>query len=270
MFKEDENDLVVLRDDNTPVTTSLMVAKTFEKEHRNVLKDIENLQCPNEFRELNFQLSSYISKQNKELPMYVLTKDGFTFLAMGYTGEKAAKFKVTYINAFNVLGQLIQSDDFIIKRYNEVMQRRLEEAVKQIKTLQQHNEALEVQTEKQKDIIIQSAPKVDYYDNVLASTNTYTTTQIAKELDITGVTLNKRLSELGIIYRQSQQWLLYSRYHGKGYTATRTHHYVSSNGASGTQTLTVWTEKGREFLHSIKSKLNPNLNLSGMSDAQYI
>ena len=75
------------------VVTSLDIAETFGKEHKNVLRDIKQLECSDEFGQLNFEPSSYINQQNKEQPMYFITRDGFTLLVMGYTGEKAMKFK---------------------------------------------------------------------------------------------------------------------------------------------------------------------------------
>jgi len=75
------------------VTTSLTIAIVFGKRHDNILQDISQLACSKEFRVLNFQESSYQSQQNKEMPMYEITKDGFSFLVMGYTGEKAGQFK---------------------------------------------------------------------------------------------------------------------------------------------------------------------------------
>lgn len=85
------------------------MAETFKKEHKNVLRDIENLDCSDEFRALNFELSSYKSKQNKKMPEYIMTKDGFTFLVMGYRGKKAARFKEAYIQRFNEMEAFIQS-----------------------------------------------------------------------------------------------------------------------------------------------------------------
>lgn len=92
-----------------PVTTSRMVAKVFEKEHRNVLRDIENLDCSKSFTVLNFERSTYKDKSGKKNPEYILTKDGFTFLVMGYRGKKAAKFKEAYIQKFNEMEAFIKS-----------------------------------------------------------------------------------------------------------------------------------------------------------------
>ena len=90
---------------------------------------------------------------------------------------------------------------------------------------------------------------VQYYDKVLQSQSTYTTTQIAKELGMTAGMLNKRLRWAGIQFRQSGQWLLKAPYQNQGYTATRTHVWESRTGETGTAMLTVWTEKGRLFIH---------------------
>ena len=90
------------------MTTSLLIAENFNKSHAHVLRDIENLDCSKEFRESNFGLSSYNSEQNKSLPMYLITKDGFMFLVMGYRGKKASKIKENYIKAFNIMLDLLR------------------------------------------------------------------------------------------------------------------------------------------------------------------
>lgn len=82
-------------------TDSLMIASTFEKPHDAVLKIIRNLECSNEFRLVNFYESSYVNLQNKVFPKYNLTRDGFSMIAMGFTGSKAIQFKEIYINKFN-------------------------------------------------------------------------------------------------------------------------------------------------------------------------
>lgn len=101
---------LVFRGQNDQVkTNSVLVAKVFNKEHGKVMRDIANLKCSNDFRAANFGLSSYVNEQNKEFPMYEMTKDGFTFLVMGYTGQKAAEFKEAYINAFNTMETELKS-----------------------------------------------------------------------------------------------------------------------------------------------------------------
>lgn len=98
------------------------------------------------------------------------------------------------------------------------------------------------------------APKVEYADNVLSSESTYTTTQIARELGMSAQRLNKLLNGLKVQYRQSGQWLLYARFQAKGYMKTRTHTYQRNNGRTSTMLVSVWTEAGRMFLHSLLRK----------------
>lgn len=74
------------------------------------MQDIREMGCSALFRERNFMLSSYFSCQNKELPMYVMTKDGLTLLVMSYTGEKAMKFKEDYITALNEMEKAIKEE----------------------------------------------------------------------------------------------------------------------------------------------------------------
>lgn len=98
------------------------------------------------------------------------------------------------------------------------------------------------------------APKVAYYDEVLQSESTYNTNQIAKELGLSAVTLNRKLRDLKIQYKQGGVWLLYHKYQNKGYTKTRTQTYTDSNGIQQTAMLTVWTEQGRNFIHNLFSE----------------
>nr|WP_300326547.1 Rha family transcriptional regulator [uncultured Anaerostipes sp.] len=104
------------------VVSSLDVAETFGKRHADVLRDIEELGCSEEFRERNFALSKYSVENNKRsYPMYYMTRDGFTILVMGYNGEKAMRFKEAYIKQFNAMekalqGKLIEREKGIVVR----------------------------------------------------------------------------------------------------------------------------------------------------------
>ena len=91
-----------------PMVSSRVVAQKFGKRHDNVLQNIDNLDCSPEFRLLNFQDSSYKNEQNKKQPEVLMTRDGFTFLAMGFTGKKAAQWKEQYIAAFNQMETYIK------------------------------------------------------------------------------------------------------------------------------------------------------------------
>jgi Rha family phage regulatory protein len=88
--------------------SSRQVAEEFKKEHKNILRDIEDLDCSKDFSRLNFELSNY-KLRGKSYPEFLMTKDGFTFLVMGYRGKKAARFKEAYIQRFNAMDDFIKS-----------------------------------------------------------------------------------------------------------------------------------------------------------------
>lgn len=100
---------IVSERNGKPVTTSRKIAEVFEKEHYNVLRDIESLDCSEEFNALNFELVKYKDKKGEKRPEYIITKDGFVFLVMGYRGKKAAAFKEAYIKQFNAMEDFIKS-----------------------------------------------------------------------------------------------------------------------------------------------------------------
>lgn len=125
-------------------------------------------------------------------------------------------------------------------------------------TIERHAKQLEVAKATithQSEQLKEQAPKVEYTDNVLNSVNTYTSTQMAKELDLrTAEQLHGLLKEWGVMIRQSGQWLLAAKYCGLNYTKTRTHSYTRQDGTQGTNNITVWTERGRWFLHQLMAK----------------
>lgn len=88
-------------------TTSLNISSVFGKRHDNVLRDIERLDCSKEFWLLNFEERNYADQRGKIQRMVEMTRDGFTFLVMGYTGKEAAQFKEAYIRRFNQLEEQI-------------------------------------------------------------------------------------------------------------------------------------------------------------------
>ncbi|HBB6667655.1 TPA: Rha family transcriptional regulator [Salmonella enterica] len=100
------------------VTTSVAVAEYFRKMHKDVLKKIDNIDCSVEFNERNFAPVEYIDAKGEKRPAYQITKNGFVFLVMGFTGKRAAAFKEAYIAEFDRMenelrlssGRLIKGD----------------------------------------------------------------------------------------------------------------------------------------------------------------
>ena len=264
-------DLVFQNSNGNDVTTSLIVAQVFGKEHKNVVRDIENLSCSENFNRLNFERITYKDARNREQTAYEMTKDGFSFLVMGYTGTKAGEFKERFINEFNRREFLLKDDDYILMRSQQILQKRLEASEEKIKQLESQAEQQQETIELQQKELTQSAPKVSYYDNHLQSVNTQTSTQAAKQIGMDAEKLHKKLKEIGIIYRQSGQWILHAPYSTWGMHSTRTQTYTRSDGSTGTSVYTVWTTKGVRFIialyendwnvkkaiKQIKGELNP-------------
>lgn len=99
-------------------------------------------------------------------------------------------------------------------------------------------------------IIGELKPKADYYDEILKNPGLVTITQIAKDYGMSGKKMNRILHELGIQYKQSEQWLLYSDYHCLGYTQSEVTDIIRSDGTPDVKLLTKWTMKGRIFLYN--------------------
>lgn len=97
------------------VTSSLVIAEYFGKQHKDVLRAINLLECSKLFRERNFTPTSYDTQMPsggiRKDPMYYITRDGFTFLVMGFTGKVAAQFKEDYINAFNAMEETLRKNE---------------------------------------------------------------------------------------------------------------------------------------------------------------
>lgn len=147
------------------------------------------------------------------------------------------------------LEQLLASPDFAIKTLQ-----KLKDEQDYNRTLQLEKELLQEVTAKQEAELQQSAPMVVYYQNVLASTSTYLTNQIAKEFGYAAHGFNKLLKQSGIQYKQGETWVLTAKYQNKGYTQTRTFSFTDSHGQTKTSMSTVWTEAGRKFLHDMVSQ----------------
>ena len=103
------NDIILSTQNSEPVASSRDVAKRFGKEHRNVMRDIENLMSEGVLKIEQtplFYKTEYTHPQNhQKYPMYLMTRDGFNLLAMGFTGKEAVQWKLKYIEAFNQMEQ---------------------------------------------------------------------------------------------------------------------------------------------------------------------
>lgn len=187
------DDLVFQNSNGNDVTTSLIVAQVFGKGHKNVLRDIESLSCSEDFNRLNFERITYKDARNREQTAYEMTKDGFSFLVMGYTGAKAGEFKEKFINEFNRREALLKDDDYILMRSQQILQKRVEIAEQKIKQLEEKNAKLQ--------------PKADFAEAAFKAEGKVDIGQAAKILNL-GFgrnTLFGKLRDAGIFFKDRNE-----------------------------------------------------------------
>lgn len=124
-------------------------------------------------------------------------------------------------------------------------------AFQALKEEREQRKALECECNRQKQIIGELKPKADYTDIILQSKSLMTITQIAKDYGISGKAMNELLHKFGIQYKQSGQWLLYSKYHNNGFTHSETVTIQHNDGRYDTVLNTKWSQKGRLFIYNL-------------------
>lgn len=170
------NELVIMHNKQA-VTTSLRVAEVFGKQHKDVLEAIGNLAAENSAAKF-FTAGTY-ENRGKQYPMYYMNRDGFTLLAMGFTGKRALQFKIQYIQAFNSMETQIRTGYAIPGSYAEALKLAANQAEK---------------IEQQKQTIAIQAPKALFADAVATSHTTILVGDLAKVIKQNGVDIGaKRL-----------------------------------------------------------------------------
>lgn len=111
--------------------------------------------------------------------------------------------------------------------------------------------SLKLETKVKDQQIAELKPKADYYDDILKNKGLVTITQIAKDYGMSGQEMNRTLRDLGVQYKQSEQWLLYAKHHDKGYTHSETTPITHSDGRPDIVMTTKWRQKGRIFLYNL-------------------
>lgn len=141
-----------------------------------------------------------------------------------------------------IAGEENMTEDELVLKAMNVLNTKVE-------NLKQRNEQLQLENEKQNQIIGELKPKADYTDRILQSKGTTKINVIANDYGYTAIEFNKLLNRLGIQYKQGEDWLLYREYRGKGYTHSKTFSFKRKNGATDSKTNMEWTQKGRLFLY---------------------
>lgn len=179
-----------------------------------------------------------------------ITESGVYALIFGSKLEKAKEFKrwvtsevlpsIRKHGAYatdETLDKMVASPEFGIK------------LLKELKNEKDQRKKLAFENKKKEQIIGELKPKADYTDTILNSKSLVTITQIAKDYGMSGQHMNHLLHDLKIQYKQSDQWLLYSKCHDKGYTQSKTFSFRRKTGKKDTKMNTKWTQKGRLFLY---------------------
>lgn len=251
-MKNNLENIRIKNENGVMTVSSREVAVNFGKRHSDVLEKIEGL-----FKEMNstensvqyFILNEYKDSSGKMNKEYLLTRDGFSLLIMGFNGNKALKWKLKYIEAFNKMEQYIRSKQ-------KSLPSNYKEALKQLLIEVEEKEKLQLENSQQLQIIGELKPKADYMDKILQNKGLVTITAIAKDYGMSGQAMNDKLHELGIQYKQSGQWFLYEKYHDKGYTHSETIDLKHKDGNQFVKMNTKWTQKGRLFLYELLKKNN--------------
>ena len=252
-------DVQIFNHNNINVVSSRIIADQLEKEHKNVVRDIEKIQkeIGSDLSVLNnnaalrseayFIESYYQDTRKRNQREYLLTQNGFTLLVMNYQGYN--KFKIAYINEFNRLKE--QEHNKLPTSYKDA----LIELVSQVEA----NEQLQLENNQMK-------PKVDYTDTILLSKALVSTTSIAKDYGMSAQELNDILHEQGVQYKQGGQWFLYSKYQDKGYAQSKTFN-VGTAYDPNIKTNTQWTQKGRLFIHEMLKNLGKKPNVEKLKES---
>lgn len=226
---------IILKEQNGKVLASSRdVAENFDKRNPDVNRAIENLIVQNCTVKNMFEESTYISSRGRQEKEFLMDRDGFSLLVMGFTGKKALEWKLKYIEAFNKMEEELkrQSIRALPTTYKEALLQLLEEVEK--------NEKLE----EERKILL---PKADYHDEVLNSDGLITTTVVAKDLGFrSAAKLNQIMFLNNIIFKnKSGTWCPYADYE---WLITEKYADYQSYSVEKSKPCLKWTEKGRKWI----------------------
>ena len=235
----DANSLGLRIEKDRIVVSSRDIAKTFGKRHDNVLRDISGLNCSAEFRLLNFeetmQTVAIPKGATREDKFYLITRDGFVLLVMGYTGEAAMRFKEAYIREFNRMEKDLRD------RASLSVPRTLKEALLFAAKLEGEREALEARNR-------EMAPKAEFYDAVAESPTAIDLGRAAKILNFIGIGRNNLMEFLRASRILMPDNIPYQEYVDRGYFKVIEQRYESEDGETHVSTKTVAYQAGVSFI----------------------
>lgn len=236
-----ENDLK--NENGQIVVSSRMVAERFGKQHKHVLDSIENITAEKSaLMGTYFIPSTYKAGTGKNYKEYLMTRDGFTLLAMGFTGKEALKFKLAYIEAFNKMEEALKNQQPATPlTYKEALIALVEQV--------ELNEKLEAENAEQQKQIEVMKPKSAYCDMVLLADGAVPITIIAKDYGMSAIAMNQLLNKYGVQYKMGGTWVLYAQHQRQGYTSSYTGVECETQFGDYAYVSTRWTQKGRMFIY---------------------
>lgn len=238
------------------LTNSILVAQKFGKEHKHVLDAIRELikGCAENSADPLFEETTYIHPQNgQEYPMYVMTRDGFSLLVMGFTGKQALKFKLDFINAFNEMEQQLKGNALPIPT-------SLPEALRLAADKAEEAEKFKALAEHKDGVIARLKPKADFADVAFTSDTLISISQAAKilKLPFGRNTLFKKLRESGIFFRNRNEPK--QKYVDAKYFNLVEGNPISRSDGSIMIPVTVYcTQKGLAYINHRFGNANSNL-----------
>ena len=218
--------------DGQLVVSSRQVAEHFEKRHADVLTGIKNIKTENSAVTPMFCETTYTAGTGKAYKEYLMNRDGFMLLAMGFTGKKALEWKIKYIEAFNAMEKALkqQSPSYLLEDPIERAKRWIEEQQEKKLALA----ALE-----------ESKPKVETYDALVSNEGYVGLREMAKMLGYPVNKMGAYVCEIGMCYKQGSIYYPYAQFNNNGMCVGKWHKakWTSKGGMK-----TVWSLEGVEYV----------------------
>ena len=251
------NEIILSEKNGQVLASSREVAEKFGKAHGSILKTIcgetrngkhvnglcdEILASGNPLTKY-FIKSTYMNR-GKEYPEYLMTRDGFSLLAMGFTGKEAVEWKLKYIDAFNQMEDRLKNGNQLTEEERLKLQLFSKDASE---VAYAHNRLIELATAPLIAENEELKPKAEYHDEVLKKDGLITTTIVAKDLGFSSANkLNKVMNANHIIFKnQSGTWCPYAEYE---WLIEDNYADYESYTNEHSKPCLKWTEKGRKWI----------------------
>ena len=262
------NEIILSEKNGQVLASSREVAEKFGKAHGSILKTIcgetrngkhvnglcdEILASGNPLTKY-FIKSTYMNR-GKEYPEYLMTRDGFSLLAMGFTGKEAVEWKLKYIEAFNQMEEKLKSENYLSEEEKLKLQLFSKDASE---VAYAYNRLIELATAPLIAENEELKPKAEYHDEVLKKDGLITTTVVAKDLGFSSANkLNKVMNANHIIFKnQSGTWCPYAEYE---WLIEDNYADYESYTNEHSKPCLKWTEKGRKWIVENYNKWVMNL-----------